>query len=266
MNERNLQSPVSSLYSPTMSEQTLAQKILTLADDELILGHRNSEWAGHAPILEEDIAFANLALDEMGHAQLWYELYRELTGAEPDAVVFFRGAADYRNTQLVELPKGDWAFSMTRQYLFDASENVLLAQLVNSSDARVAAIAAKMRPEEMYHLRHSSNWVKRLGLGTEASHRRMQNALDELWAYALQLFVLQNGEQTLIDENVFPDPRVLQAEWENQISAHLSASGLVVPAAREPMASARTQHTEHLTTLLAEMQEVARSEMYGVEW
>lgn len=266
MNERNLQSPVSNLFSPAMNEQTVAQKILALADDELILGHRNSEWAGHAPILEEDIAFANLALDEMGHAQLWYELFRDLTGAEPDAVVFFRGAAEYLNTQLVELPKGDWAFSMTRQYLFDAYENVLLARLVNSSDARVAAIAAKMRPEEIYHLRHTSNWVKRLGLGTAESYRRMQTALDELWAYALQLFVLQNGEQTLVDEKIFPDPRVLHAEWETQVSAHLSASGLVIPTASEPITRTRTEHTVYLTPLLEEMQEVARSEMYGVEW
>jgi len=110
---------------------------------------------------------------------LWYELHQELTGREPDETIFFRDAADYLNVQLVELPKGDWAFSMLRQYLFDAYENVLLAHLVNSSNARVAEIAAKQRPEEMYHLRHTSNWVKRLGLGTAESHRRMTAALNE---------------------------------------------------------------------------------------
>ena len=249
-----------------MNDTILAHKILALADDELILGHRNSEWAGHAPILEEDIAFANIALDEMGHAQLWYTLYQELTGAESDRLVFFRGASEYRNAQFVELPKGDWAVTMMRQYLFDAYENVLLARLVSSADARVAEIAAKIRPEEMYHLRHTSNWVKRLGLGTEESHRRMQRALDELWTYALQLFVPQDGEQELIDAQVLPDARVLQSEWETQVIAHLSAASLHVPVTREPAAAMRAQHTEHLTTLLEEMQEVARSEAYGVEW
>ncbi|MBI4675914.1 MAG: phenylacetate-CoA oxygenase subunit PaaC [Chloroflexi bacterium] len=249
-----------------MTNLSLVFKILALADDELILGHRNSEWAGHAPILEEDIAFANLALDELGHAQLWYALYQEFTDTEPDYLVFFRGAADYRNAQFVELPKGDWAFSMLRQYLFDTYESIALPQLVKSSNARIAEIAAKIRPEEMYHLRHTSNWVKRLGLGTAESHRRMQNALDELWAYALQLFVPLSDEQELIDAKVMPDPRVLQAEWESQVVAHLSASGLIVPATREPIATSRTQHTEYLTALLAEMQEVARGEVYGVEW
>src|SRR6188768_2912288 len=120
----------------------LAELVLGWADDSLILGHRNSEWAGHAPILEEDIAFSNLALDELGHAQLWYGLHAELTGSDPDRLVFFRDAKDWRNTQLVELPKGDWAFSMLRQYLFDVYENVMLGHLVESQDARIAEIAA----------------------------------------------------------------------------------------------------------------------------
>lgn len=249
-----------------MNEKMLAWKILALADDELILGHRDSEWTGHAPILEEDIAFANIALDEVGHAQLWYGLYRELTDTEPDYLVFFRGATDYRNAQLVELPKGDWAFSMLRQYLFDAYESVMLPHLAYSSNARIAEIAAKIRPEEMYHLRHTCNWVKRLGLGTAESHHRMQNALGELWAYALQLFVPMMDEHELIDAKIVVDPRLLQVEWEQQVVAHLSASGLLVPAASEPAAMSRAEHTEHLEKLLTEMQQVARSEVYGVEW
>jgi ring-1,2-phenylacetyl-CoA epoxidase subunit PaaC len=249
-----------------MSDSPLAFKLLALADDELILGHRNSEWTGHAPILEEDIAFANIALDELGHAQLWYRLYQELTGVEPDRAVFFRDADAWRCAQLVELPKGDWAFSMLRQYLFDAYENVALAHRMNSANARVAEIAAKIRPEEIYHLRHTSNWVKRLGLGTEESHRRTQRALDELWTYALQLFVPLENEHELIDAKIFSDPRAAQSEWETQVVAHLSASGLIVPATREPRVISRTQHTSHLTELLADMQAVARSEEFGVEW
>jgi len=249
-----------------MNDTLLARNVLALADDSLLLGHRNSEWAGHAPILEEDIAFANLALDELGHAQLWYELHQELTGREPDETIFFRDAADYLNIQLVELPKGDWAFSMLRQYLFDAYENVLLAHLVNSSNARVAEIAAKQRPEEMYHLRHTAHWVKRLGLGAAESHRRMTAALNELWAYALQLFAPLENAQALTDANILPNPRALQTEWENQVGAHLTASALAVPAARAPRAKSRSEHTAHLRELLTEMQEVARSEVYGVEW
>lgn len=249
-----------------MNDTILAGKILGFADDELILGHRNSEWAGHAPILEEDIAFANLALDEIGHAQLWYLLYQELTGTEPDALVFFRSPADYRNTQFVELPKGDWAFSMLRQYLFDAYENALLAHAVNSANTRVAEIAAKIRSEEIYHLRHTSNWVKRLGLGTDESNRRMQNALNELWVYAQQLFAPQKGEQELMDARIFPDLRAVQLEWMANVTVHLTASGLSVPAAPEPAGFARAEHTAHLETLLGEMQQVARSESYRVEW
>lgn len=249
-----------------MTETTLALKILALADDELILGHRDAEWAGHAPLLEEDIAFANIALDELGHAQLWYELYQTLTAEEPDRVIFFRHAAEYRNTQFVELPKGDWAFSMLRQYLFDAYENALLATLVHSADARVAESAAKMRPEEIYHLRHTSNWVKRLGLGTETSRRRMQNALDELWRYALQLFTPSADDQALIVANIFPDLAVLRQEWETNVRAQLTAADLVAPLSHEPIALTRAQHTEHLQILLDEMQLVARSEAYGVEW
>lgn len=244
----------------------LARAVLALADDSLILGHRNSEWAGHAPILEEDIAFSNLALDELGHARLWYELYGELTGAEPDRVVFFRPAHEWRNTQFVELPKGDWAFSITRQYLFDAYENILLSSLGKSTDARIAAVAGKIRSEEIYHLRHTSNWVKRLGLGTEESQTRMQRALDELWTYALQLFDSPAEEQTLVAAHVFPAPTALHGAWQAKTVAHLSASGLVVPETTNPAARSREQHTEHLADLLADMQAVARSEQFGVAW
>ncbi len=249
-----------------MTNTLLSEKILSLADDSFILGHRNSEWAGHAPILEEDIAFANIALDELGHAQLWYGLYQDLTGAEADRVVFFREANEWRNTQLVELPKGDWAFSMLRQYLFDVYENVLLEKFVYSTDARVRDIAAKIRSEEIYHLRHTSNWVKRLGLGTDESHARMQNALGELWSYALQLFEPIDGEQDLIAENIFPDVKLLRDEWQNKTVSHLLASGLILQDVSEPTTISREQHTEHLAELLNDMSSVARLEKFGVEW
>ncbi|MCS6911212.1 MAG: phenylacetate-CoA oxygenase subunit PaaC, partial [Anaerolineales bacterium] len=149
----------------TEIERALAEKLLALADDELILAHRNSEWTGHAPILEEDIALANIAQDELGHAMLYYELHCALAGGTPDRLAFFREAADFRNVQLVELPKGDWAFTMLRQYLFDAYELALLAQLTHSAHRPLAEVAAKVRNEELYHYKHTGAWVRRLGLG-----------------------------------------------------------------------------------------------------
>src|SRR5215471_16608308 len=145
-----------------MTPPALPTYLLALADDELLLGHRDSEWTGHAPILEEDIAFANLAQDEIGHAALWYGLLRNLDGSDPDRLIFFREPGAFRNAQLVELPKGDWAFSMLRQYLFDAAESVRLPLLAVSTHRPLAEAAAKIRPEELYHLRHTQAWIQRL--------------------------------------------------------------------------------------------------------
>ncbi len=136
--------------------QALAARLLAMADDELILGHRLSEWTGHAPILEEDIAFANIAQDEIGHAVIiWYTIRQELGEKSPDQLAFFRDADAFRNAQLVELPKGDWAFSMMRQYLFDTWEMLNLTGLQQSQYQPIAEAAVKMRPEEMYHYRHT---------------------------------------------------------------------------------------------------------------
>jgi ring-1,2-phenylacetyl-CoA epoxidase subunit PaaC len=239
-------------------EHALSIQLLATADDELILGHRDSEWTGHAPILEEDIAFANIAQDEIGHAIIWYSLLAELTSQDPDQQVFFRDAAAYRNVQLAELPKGDWAFSMLRQYLFDAAEMVRLAQWVNSHYQPLTEAAAKIRKEEIYHYRHTSTWIKRLGLGTEESHRRTQNALDEMWPYAFQLFAPLPDQALLVQAGIVPDPGQVRQEWEDVVVPFLKASGLQVPAWREPIALQRHQHTDHLVTLLDEMQQVAR--------
>lgn len=244
----------------------LAHYLLALADDELILAHRNSEWTGHAPILEEDIAFANIALDEMGHAQLWYQRVEALTGQTPDALAFFRAAPAFRCAQLVELPKGDWAFSMVRQYLFDAAETVRLPALAASAWPPLAETAAKIRTEEIYHYRHTAAWVRRLGLGTAESQRRMQAALDSLWPFALQLFVPLPEEGKLFASGLVPPAEAMQAEWEALVVPFMTSSGLGVPAGREPAATNRAIHSDHLPELLAEMQSVARLEAPGTEW
>jgi ring-1,2-phenylacetyl-CoA epoxidase subunit PaaC len=238
--------------------EALEAQLLAMADDELILAHRNSEWTGHGPILEEDIAFSNIAQDEMGHATLWYRIVQQLTGANPDGLVFFRDTCDFRNVQMVELPKGDWAFSMLRQFLFDTSELIRLVGLAASSFKPIAEAAAKIRLEEIYHLRHTRNWVRRLGLGTEESNRRMQTALDALWPYARQLFVSLPGEELLVQQGVIQDPAEHLAEWLHLVEPILKESGLSIPTAVEPCVASRAMHTPHLESLLLEMQMVPR--------
>jgi ring-1,2-phenylacetyl-CoA epoxidase subunit PaaC len=250
------------------SAAAVADYLLGLADDELILAHRDSEWTGHAPILEEDIAFSNLALDEMGHAALWYARHAELMGenpeTRPDELAFLRDPADFRNVQMVELPNGDWAFSMLRQFLFDAAESVRLEGLAGSRHPPIAEAAAKIRQEERYHLRHTSAWVRRLGLGTQESHRRMQSALDLLYPFALQLFQPADGRAQLAEQGYLPAEDLLLAEWQNLVRPYLTEADLSVPQHAAPPAASRAEHTGHLAELLQEMQVVARSDQQAV--
>jgi ring-1,2-phenylacetyl-CoA epoxidase subunit PaaC len=248
--------------------RALASYLLAMGDDELVLGHRNSEWCGHAPILEEDIAFANLALDEIGHASAWYALLSELDGEDPDTypdrLVYLREPSEFRNIRMVELPNGDWAFSTLRQFLFDAYEMVKLAELEVSRHPSLAGAASKVRKEELYHFRHSSAWVKRLGLGTEESHRRMQDALAALWPLAGQLFVPFEGENPLVSAGFVPPAATVESAWLGQVGPILKESGLKLDriSAQDQVAAfkmdGREQHTSHLKTLVTELQSVAR--------
>jgi ring-1,2-phenylacetyl-CoA epoxidase subunit PaaC len=250
-------------------QQTLiGDLLLSMADDELVLGHRNSEWCGHAPILEEDIAFANLALDEIGHAGLWYTILAELRGEDPtrypDQLVYFRGMPDYRCAQLLELPKGDWAFSILRQYLFDSAEKVRLEALDGHSFKPISEAAAKIRREENYHYRHSQAWMRRLGLGTQESQMRLQNALDVAWPYTSQLFLSLPNDPLMIEEGLLPDPQLLLENWDGLVVPFLEECSLRVPQ-DDRLEIRRAQHTPYLKVLLAEMQAVARSEPEA-EW
>lgn len=246
----------------------LEDYLLGLGDDELILGHRDSEWCGHAPILEEDIAFANLALDEIGHASLWYGLLAGLRGEDPDTypdrLVYFRPASEFRNLQLVELPRGDWAFSILRQYLFDSLERARLEGLAGSDYTPLAEAAAKVRKEEVYHHRHSRAWVRRLGLGTAESRQRSQAALNELWPYTAQFFSAPPGEERLAAAGLAPTAGALRDAWEAEVLLLLGESGLSVPAAAARHAS-RQEHTPHLRLLVDELQSVAKLDP-GAEW
>jgi ring-1,2-phenylacetyl-CoA epoxidase subunit PaaC len=244
-------------------QTALTSYLIGLGDDELILGQRDSEWCGHAPILEEDIAFANLALDEIGHAAIWYGLAADLVGEEPtsysDRLVYTRPPEEYRNVQLVELPKGDWAFSMLRQFLFDTAENTRLLAMKTSSMAAIQEAAEKIHREELYHLRHTRAWVERLSLGTEESHTRMQAALDALWPLSGQLFTTVKDESLLVKSGYMPRSTDLWAAWKNQVQPFLERCQLSLPST-DPIQIVRVEHTPHLKVLLAEMQSVARME------
>lgn len=239
------------------TKNALIERLTALADDELILAHRDSEWTGHGPILEEDIALSNIAQDELGHATILYGLVEELTGQSPDQLAFFREAADFRNVQMVERPRGDWAFTMLRQYLFDAYEQVLLTSLSQSTYQPLADAAAKFRGEEMYHLRHTHAWVERLGLGTAESNGRLQAALNELWPLSAQLFNKMPHDDLLISEGIFPDVGMLKEKWLTIVEPHLALSELQITSNQLPVVG-RDDHSAHLADLLAEMQQVAR--------
>lgn len=245
-------------------KEALIEYLVSMGDDELILGHRNSEWSGHAPIIEEDIAFANIALDEIGHASVWYSLLAELRAEDPhtypDQLVFFRNPNDFRNVQLVELPKGDWAFSMLRQYMFDVFENKHLSALAYSRYTSLAEAAAKIGTEEIYHLRHTSAWIKRLGLGTEESNRRLQNGLDQILPLVGQLFAPLKHETTLASEGYVPGRDQLERDWQSEVMPYLEECALEVPESIS-FAEAqirRDQHSPNLKVLITEMQSVAR--------
>jgi ring-1,2-phenylacetyl-CoA epoxidase subunit PaaC len=246
----------------------LAEALTCLADDELILGHRNSEWCGHAPILEEDIAFANISLDEIGHAELWYRIIAGLAGEDPDSypdqLVYFRPAGEFRNLPLVEFPRGDWAFSMLRQYLFDAAELVRLEALGSTLYKPLGEVARKIYKEELYHYRHSRAWVERLAQGTQESHERMQTALNAQWPYAADLFTPLPGEHFLAAENYLPDSVALGHTWKEMALSFCVQSGLVIPEPQKVEFN-RSRHTPYFDPLLMELQSVARLEP-GAAW
>ena len=244
----------------------LSAYVLALADDELILGHRDSQWCGFAPILEEDIAFANIALDEIGHAGLWYGLYATLTGQDPDStpdrMIFQRPSQDFHCAPLVELPNGDWAFSMLRQYLFDAAEVARLSRLAESNHPELAAIAAKAVKEELYHQRHTRAWVERLGQGSDESRRRMQVALLALWPYTESLFSHCRNEAALAEAGLIPQTGQVRSAWRAEVLPLLTDCELMPPKVQtegQPSGPTRRgQHVNEFPALIAELQSVAR--------
>ena len=194
---------------------------LRRADDALILGHRLSEWCGHAPMLEEDMALANMGLDLLGQARELYGYAAKVEGKgnDEDKFAYLRDVRQYRNLLLVEQPNGDFARTMVRQFFYAAFADLYWRAMMQSSDATLAAIAAKSEKESAYHLRHSSEWMIRLGDGTEESHARAQAAIDDLWAYTGEMFAVDDGERGLIDAGIAIDPATLQPQWLKTVSS-----------------------------------------------
>jgi ring-1,2-phenylacetyl-CoA epoxidase subunit PaaC len=243
----------------------LIARLTAMADDELILAHRNSEWTGHAPILEEDIAIANIAQDELGHAGVWLELRHALDGSDPDRLVFWRDGVDFRNAPLLELPRGDWAFTMLRQFLFDAFEVVHLDALRDSTFTPLAEASLKVVREERFHLQHSRLWLERLGLGTQESHSRLQNALRAMWSFTPCLFAPTPDDAILVSGGIAPDLTALHTRWLEVVTKHLERAELEVPVAGSPEFS-RAHHTPHLMVLLEDLQGVARADPEARAW
>ncbi|MEK7412636.1 MAG: 1,2-phenylacetyl-CoA epoxidase subunit PaaC [Planctomycetota bacterium] len=240
-----------------------ANYLLRLGDSHLVIGHRLSAWCGHGPMLEEDIAMTNIALDCIGHASVLLRLAGQADGTNrsEDDLAYFREAIDFRNILLAEQRNGDFAQTMARQFLFSAWAAALYDELSKSTDPALAAAAEKFSKEVAYHLRHCREWMLRLGDGTEESRRRLQDAIDDLWPYTGELFQLWPGDAALIERKLIPHPERLQPVWSTLVTNTLSAAKITIPRADVHMFSGGPigKHTEQLGYLLAEMQIVARS-------
>ena len=239
-----------------------------LADDALVLGHRLSEWSGNAPFLEEDLALSNVALDYIGRARMFYTYAGQVRndGTTEDDYAYLRDCREYYNLLINELPRGDFAFSMARQFMVDAFNLAYLGQLQGSSDESLAAIAGKAVKESTYHLRRSTDWMMRLGDGTEESLRRLQEAVVELWGFTPELFAMDELETELLAQGIAVDRTALRTDWEQQVRATLEAAGVTIPEPDWQVEGGRQGvHTEHLGHLLSELQFVQRA-YPGLEW
>jgi len=249
--------------------EALAELALRLGDDRLILGHRLSEWCGHAPVLEEELALANVALDCLGHASTLLALAGELEGRgrSADELAFLRDAREFRNCLLVEQPNGDFAVTMVRQLLFDQADLLFYEGLQASRHAGLAGFAARAVREIRYHVRHARAWWLRLGDGTDESRRRMEAALEELWRFTGELFATDELERGLAAAGLAPDRAALASRWEEALRAVAAGARLRLPGAGPLHAGGgrRGIHGESLGLLLAEMQVLARTHP-GASW
>ena len=265
MNEQGLKMSVASI---SVSETPLVLYVLRRADDALILGHRLSEWCGHAPMLEEDMALANMGLDLLGQARELYGYAGKVEGRgnDEDKFAYLRDVRQYRNLLLLEQPNGDFARTMVRQFFYAAFADLYWRAMMKSADATLAAIAAKSEKESAYHLRHSAEWIVRLGDGTAESHARAQVAIDDLWAFTGEMFEVDAGERALIDAGIAVDPATLHPQWLRTITSVVDEATLALPSSGWMQQGGRSgRHSEHLGHLLSELQSMQRT-FPGVTW
>jgi ring-1,2-phenylacetyl-CoA epoxidase subunit PaaC len=259
--------------------QELIDYTLHLADSTLILSQRNAEWCGHGPVLEQDIAITNISLDLIGQARNFYQYAAQLinsntesTGlklgdqASEDTLAYFRTERQFKNHLLVEQPNGDWAQTILRQFFFSNYQYLLYQQLQHSKDETIAAIAAKALKEVTYHLRWSSEWVVRLGDGTEESNQRINKAIGELWMYTGELLLPAAYEQSLLKEGIIPDLTSFTNAWMNTVKEVFAEATLPVPEKSFAQSGGKEgKHSEHLGYILTELQYMQRT-YPGASW
>ena len=277
--EKNFKNAGSSKVPP--SDGFWEAYTLHLADDALVLGHRNSEWCAHGPVLEQDIAITNIALDLIGQARNFYQHAAQLINgsqkpgsskarsllergfggeASEDKLAYLRDRHEFKNCLLAEQPNGDWAKTILRQFFFSVYQYFLYNELQKSNDPQLAAIAEKSLKEVTYHLRWSSEWVIRLGDGTEESHQRMLKAVDELWPYSGELFEGASYEQSAAKEGLGVDPSSLKPKWEERVKEVFSEATLPYPdKVLMKTGGKKGDHTEHLSSILADLQFMQRA-------
>lgn len=248
--------------------QNLFNYTLQHADNCLILGQRLAEWCGHGPVLEQDIALTNIGLDQIGQARMWYQYAAEIQGEgkSEDQLVAFRDAWDYRNVQLVEQPNGDFAHTIYRQFLYDSYSCYFYEALINSKDEHLSAIAAKSHKEALYHIKWSSDWVIRLGDGTDESHNRILKAVENLWSYAGELTKANQTEKIAFQEGYGVDMDRLKEKRMAKIREVMAEATLEIPSSDYTHEGGKDgRHTEHLGYILSDLQFLQRA-YPGLEW
>ena len=244
------------------NREALFEFLLRLADDHLVLGHRLSEWCGHAPMLEEDLSMPNMALDLIGQARNLYAYAGEVEGRgrDEDALAYLRLEGEYRNLLLVEQENGDFAQTMLRQFYFAVFMELFWNEMKASSDPVLAGIAGKAFKEVSYHVRHTSEWIIRLGDGTQESHRRMQGAVVQLHRYTDEMFEMDDVVSTVIADGVVSDPSALKAKWDQEVGRVFATAMLEIPEDYWPQSGGRNgEHGEAMGYLLADLQYMQRT-------
>lgn len=242
--------------------------ILHLADNGLILAQRLGEWCGHGPVLEQDIALTNIALDVLGQARYFYQYAAEVDGQgkSEDDYAYLRGEREFKNFLLLEQPNGDWAHTIVRQFFYDNFMQLVYTKLLSSTDKQIAAIASKAIKEVNYHLKFSSEWVIRMGDGTEESHERVQNAANTLWEFTGEFFVPTDYDNEMASQGIAPDVTSLKNEWENRVNEIFVEATLQVPQATWFQSGGKTGvHSENLGLLLTDLQYLQRA-YPGASW